>query len=70
MPLMHGHRKLRLAEDFEMFRLTPDLETLRPMHDFKTYYLMPARRQQDVTFQNQASDVIFCDLSAPYTTDL
>ena len=24
--LMHGHRKLRLAEDFEMFRLTPDFE--------------------------------------------
>ncbi len=44
---MHGHRKLRLAEDFEMLRLTTDFETLRLTCDFKTLRLMPARRQLD-----------------------
>ncbi len=43
--LTHGNIKLRLAEDFEMLRLT----------------MMPARRQPDVTYQNHASGVIFCD---------
>ena len=47
--LMHGYRKLRLAEIFEMLRLMPDFETLRLMCDFKTLHLMPARRN----FSNQ-----------------
>ncbi len=33
--LMHGHRKLRLVEDFEVLGLTPD---------FKPSRLMPARQ--------------------------
>ena len=48
--LTHGHRKLRLAEDFEMLRLTPDFETLHLTCDFKTLRLMPARRPPDATF--------------------
>ena len=45
--MTHGHRKLRLAEDFEMLRLTPDFETLRLTCDFKTLRLTPARRPPD-----------------------
>ncbi len=52
--LTHGHRGLCLTPNFEMLHLTCD---------FKTLPLMPARCQPeaDVTFRNQASDVIFCD---------
>ncbi len=40
-------RKLHVAEDFEMLRLTCDFKTLR---------LTPTRCQPDTTFQNIASD--------------
>ena len=39
----HGHRKLRLVEDFEMLCLALDLETLRLTRDFKTLRMTPAR---------------------------
>ena len=39
--LTRGHRKLRLAEDFEMMRLMPDFETLRLTSDIKTLRLTP-----------------------------
>ena len=45
--LMQGHRKLRLAEDFEMLRLTADFEILRLTCDFKTLRLTPARHPLD-----------------------
>ena len=47
MRLTHGHRKLRLAEDFEMLCLTPYFEILGLTCDFKTLRLTPARRQPD-----------------------
>ncbi len=72
----HGHRKLRLAEDFEMLRLTPDFETLCLTCDIKTLRLMPAIRLPDTSqthcfeimpsyYKNHLkwlkSCVIFCD---------
>ncbi len=45
--LTHGHRKLSLAEDFEILRLTPDFEILRLTCDFKTLRQTPARRPPD-----------------------
>ena len=57
MPLMthvcltHSHRKLHVAEDFEMLHLMPDFETLRLTCDFKTLRQMPARRPPDATFR-------------------
>ncbi len=48
--LTHGHRKLRLMEDFEMLCLTPDFETLHLTCDFKTLHLTPARCQPDTMF--------------------
>ena len=44
--LIDGHRKLRLAKDFEMLHLTPDFETLRLTSDFKTLRLTPAPYQK------------------------
>ncbi len=44
------HRKLRLADDFEMLHLKCDLKTLRQT---------PARFQTDVTFRNNASETRF-----------
>ncbi len=42
----HGHRKLRLVEDFEMLCLTPDFETLRLTCDFETLCQTPSQTQQ------------------------
>ncbi len=53
--LTHSHRKLRLAEDFEMLRLTPYFVTFRLTCDLITLQQSPIRCLRDATFPNIAS---------------